>query len=312
MPYVVFQSLPRGWSEATEHLAFQFGPWVFARWSFASLTNRTNPVVTQSGPRERPAVLQPISYQAMRDDGTISRTLSFDGQSIRYAPYRGKRYFIDLTNQSFNEYLGKFSKKTRGNLKRQVRSFAEYSGGTIDWRYYSAPGEMIEFRRHAIAIAVLTYQRKIGWAFPETEEFKMSLIDEAQRGRVCGFLLMHHDRPVSYAFCRIESEIITYALIGYDPEFAHFSPGTVLLFLMLERLFTEHRVRVFNFGGQESGYKALFATGSVDYIKVIWFPITAKNLILVTAHYLVRQAWRGAACIKRLGLASVRKSGALA
>lgn len=312
MPYVVFRGLRPPWKEATEELVFQFGPWVFTRWRFASISNTTNPLATQTGPSNRPDLLQPTTYQQIPDDGTISRTLSFDGQSIRYAPYRGKRYFIDLTNHSFTQYLDKFSKKTRGNLKRQVRYFAEYSEGVIDLRYYATPEEMIEFRRHAIAISVLTYQKKMGWAFPETEEFKTSLIDEAQRGRVCGFLLMHHDRPVSYAFCRIEFEIITYTIIGYDPEFARFSPGTVLLFLMLERLFAEHRVRVFDFGGQEWGYKELFATGNVDYLRVIWFPITAKNFILVTSHYAVRQAWRGAAWLKGFSAHCIDRARAFA
>ena len=167
-------------------------------------------------------------------------------------------------------------------------------------RHYASPEEIIEFREHAIAISLLTYQRQIGWAFPETDEFKTSLIDEAGQERVCGFVLMHDNKPVSYAFCRIGADIITYTLLGYDPTFARFSPGTVLLLLMLQRLFTEQRFRIFDFGGQEWGYKTLFGTDHVEYTRVIWFPITAKNTLLVSAHYLVLQAWRGAAWLKRL------------
>jgi hypothetical protein len=230
----------------------------------------------------------------------MSYSLALDGRAIRYIPYRGKRYFIDLSRGSFDDYLAKFSKKTRGNLRRQVRNFAEHCGQKLDFRYYSTPEDMKEFRQHAVAISILTYQQKIGFGFPEDEKFETSLIYEAGRGNVYGFVLMDKNNPVSYAFCRISSNIITYTLPGYDPKFAHFSPGTVLLFLMLERLFAEHKFRLFDFGGQEWGYKALFATSYVDYVRVIWLPITAKNIILVTAHYLVRQTWRAAASLKGL------------
>lgn len=297
-PYVVFRSLTPPWKEVTEALDFQLGPWVLASWRFASLSNTTSPVITTSRSPSRPLITQPTTYQQMRDDGTISQALSIEGKTIRYVPYRGKRYFVDLSASSFDNYLAKFSGKTRNTLKRKVRHFAERSGGTIDLRYYTSPNEMIEFRFHALAISLLTYQRKIGWAFPETEEFKAHIIEEAEKGRVCGFLLMHEGRPVSYAFCRTTTDSITYAILGYDPASARYSPGIVLLFLVLERLFAERRFRVLDFGGHEWGYKALFATGSIDYLKVIWFPITFRNLIVVVAHYSVRQAWRGAAWIK--------------
>jgi SAM-dependent methyltransferase len=309
MPYAVFRSLPLRWANATETLVFQFGPWVFARWTFVAASNATNPLLAQGAASERPPILTPTTYRQLRDDGTFSDSVSLGRKVIRYVTYRGRRYFVDLSNGSFDDYLAKFSKKTRGNLKRQVRHFAEHCGNKLDLRFYSTSDDILEFRRQAIAISVLTYQQKIGFGFAESE---MNLIDEAAKGRVCGFVLMDENKPISYAFCRINSDIITYTLPGYDPKFAHFSPGTVLLFLMLERLFGERKFRLFDFGGQEWGYKALFATGFVDYVRVIWFPITTKNLVMVTAHYLVGQAWRGAARLKRFGAHCTQSARALA
>jgi SAM-dependent methyltransferase len=119
MPYVVFQGVPAPWRQTTELLTFQFGPWVVASWAFASLSNASSPLIATAV--SRPPVLTPITHRQMRDDGTISRTLSFDGKAIRYASYRGKRFFIDLSGGSFEDYLGKFSGKTRNTLKRKVR-----------------------------------------------------------------------------------------------------------------------------------------------------------------------------------------------
>jgi len=297
MPYVIFQSVPAPWRETTEVLPFQFGRWVVARWAFPSISNASSPLVAT--PASRPPVLQPVTYQQMRDDRTIAQTLSFDGRAIRYASYRGKRFFIDLSGGSFAAYLSKFSAKSRNTLKRKVRRFADYSGGQIDFRCYTTSEEMLEFRRHAIAVSLVTYQRTIGWSLPEDEEFKSRLIEDAEAGRVCGFLLMHADKPIAYAFCRTESDIISYALLGYDPSFGSFSPGTVLLYLVIERLLATDRYRIFDFGGMAADYKSFFSTGSVDYVKVTWFPITAKNLILVFLHYIVLRAWEVAGTLKQ-------------
>jgi hypothetical protein len=314
MPSVVRSSSSQ-WQNITEELAFRFGPWVLATWQFPSLSNRSNPLIGQATPEERPTGgKHPVTYQHLRDDGTIRRTLSLDGKVIRYVPFRGKRYFIDLSVGSFNDYLAKFSKKTRGNLKRQVRHFAEYSGGNIDFRYYSAPEEMVEFCEYAIAVSVLGYQKDIPWRFPEvrleeglyvldisaTNEFRRNVIAEAQEGRTCGFVLMHDNKAIAYAFCRIDSEIIIYSNIGYDPRFARYSPGAVLLFLILEQLFAARRFRLFDLGEGGWAYKALFATGSVDFVRMIWFPITIPNIGLVLAHYFVTGAWRMGARVKRV------------
>jgi len=72
----------------------------------------------------------------------------------------------------------------------------------------------------------------------------------------------------------------------------------VLLVHIIERLFAERRFRLFDFGGMASDYKAFFATGSIAYVKVFWFPINLKHLMLVSAHYFVLRAWQGAGWLK--------------
>jgi hypothetical protein len=85
----------------------------------------------------------------------------------------------------------------------------------------------------------------------------------------------------------------------------------VLLFLIIQRLFSTKKFRVFDFGGMALEYKSFFATGYVDYVKVIWLPMNAKNLVLVLAHYIVLQAWRGAAVVKQAGKFCICMASAL-
>ena len=314
--------LPPPWKLATETLVFRFGPWILAERSFQSLSNMTNPLTAEGGSLKLPPIFQPTTYQQMRDDGTISRTLGFDGNAIRYVSHRGRRYFIDLLPGVFDDYFAKFSAKTRNTLKRKIRHFAERSGGTVDFRIYGSPEEMIEFRRQALAVSLVSYQRKIGFGLPETGEFSTHLMEQAANGRVCGFLLMAHNKPVAYVYCRMDQDIVVYSYCGYDPEFAQFSPGTVLLFLIIKWLFQQKKFRMFDLGNDGWGYKTIFATGAVKYLKVIWFPKTVSYFVLVILHMLMRRAWLGTAFVKEtsaswvgrlrsdiLRLASSRRTG---
>jgi Acetyltransferase (GNAT) domain len=289
--------LPPPWKLATETLVFRFGPWTLAERNFRSLSNMTNPL-TEGGPLKLPPISQPTTYQQMRDDGTICRTLGLDRNAIRYVSHRGSRYFIDLLTGTFDDYFAKFSAKTRNTLKRKIRHFAERSGGTVNFRIYGSPDEMIEFRRQALTVSLVSYQRKIGFGLPETDEFSTNLVEQAVNGRAYGFLLMEYDKPVAYVYCRIDEDIIVYSYCGYDPEFGQFSPGTVLLFLIIRWSFDQKKFKVFDLGNDGWGYKTMFATGAVKYLKVIWFPKKVSYFVLVILHMLVLRAWSGAASLK--------------
>jgi hypothetical protein len=299
--------LPPPWKLATETLVFRFGPWTLAERNFQSLSNMTNPLTAEAGSLKLPPIFQPTTYQQMLDDGTISRTLDFDRNAIRYVPHRGRRYFIELLPGEFDDYFAKFSAKTRNTLKRKIRHFAERPGGTVDFRIYSSPDEMIEFRRQALTVSSVSYQRKIGFGLPETAEFSTNLMEQAANGRVCGFLLMKHNRPVAYVYCRIDQDIMVYSYCGYDPEFAQFSPGTVLLFLIIRWSFQQKKFKMFDLGNDGWGYKTMFATGAVKYVKVIWFPRRVSYFVLVILHMLMLRAWLGAASLKETSASWARR-----
>jgi hypothetical protein len=286
------------WKSTNETLIFQFGPFVLGRWTFESLSNRTSPLAPEAGALKLPPILQPTTYQQLLDNGTILGRVNLRSGVIRYVAYHGKRYFVDLSSRQFADYLSRFSAKTRNTLKRKLRHLAAHSGETVDFRVYRSPDEMLEFRRHALAVSVRSYQRKIGFGLPETKQFAESLTERAKQGCVCGFVLFHSGRPISYVFCRIERDIVVYSYCGYDPEFAQFSPGTVLLLLIIEWLFNERAFRLFDLDNDGWDYKAMFATGNVSYLKVVWFPKTITNFLLVIMHLSVLWAWSGAALIK--------------
>jgi CelD/BcsL family acetyltransferase involved in cellulose biosynthesis len=232
--------------------------------------------------------------------GPIPR-VSLLENTIRYAPHQLARYYIDLSG-TFEAYLGKFSSKTRSTLKKKVRRFAERSGGTIDWKEFRRPDEMAEFHRLARQVAEKTYQEKLlQAALPDTDEYRAEMARLAGEGRARGYLLYLEQRPVAYLYCPIQDGAVLYEFLGYDPGERDLSPGTVLQYLVLERLFAEGGFTVFDFTEGPGQHKELFSTGQVLCADLYYFRRGARGAGVVGSHLALGEATKGAiALLERL------------
>jgi hypothetical protein len=229
--------------------------------------------------------------------------LTFLSDAIRYVPGCSNRYFIDLQG-SFAGYLQKFSGKSRKNLTRSVRKFAEFSGGQIQWRELRSPAEISDFCRLAIEISPKTWQERVGGpGFPRTEGFKNAMMDLAVEGLARGYVLYHDGRPISYILCRAHDDCLFYARPAYDQDYADWSPGRVLLYLVLESLFAEAKYRYLDFGDGTLSYKQFFSTGYIRCARVIYFRRDCYNLLVAMSHYSLSSISRGSGrLLKVMGL----------
>lgn len=299
------------WQNRTEVFDFQFGPIRFGQFSIKSISLVSNPFVADPElaiPLARAAAegCQAVVISAKPVDRRFA-SMCFDRGALRYAARYGDRYIVDLGGP-FAEYLKKFSKKARGNLQRTVKKIATANGGSVDFREYRSPPAIMAFRDIAIAISRRSYKKNTGWGFLETEEFARQLEADARADKVRGYALMIEDEPAAYAFCRIDHHVIVYKHIGYDEKFTQYSPGTALLYLMLERLFHEREFRLLDFDGTEYyPYKEFFSTRAIRCARVAWFRPTARSLALVIAHWVVTASWRLAAALRGLTRRSRRE-----
>ena len=222
---------------------------------------------------------------------------------IRYVPSRFRRHYVDLSGD-IDSYVQGFSSKTRSTLRRKVRKFTELNGGELKWREYASADEMEEFYRLARAVSRKTYQeRLLSAGLPETDEFIEDMLVMARENRVRGFLLFLHGDPVSYLYLSSEGDRLIYTYLGYDPEHAKISPGTVLQLVALERLFEERSFRYLDFteGGGEQ--KRLFGTDWVHCADVYFLLNTLGNRLLVEAHRELTRASAGiVALLDQIGL----------
>lgn len=223
--------------------------------------------------------------------------LTYLPEAIRYVPWQYQHYFVEFRS-TFEDYLKKFSSKSRYNLKRDLRKFAERCGGQLQWREYRTAEEMDAFYRQALDLSTKTYQeRLLQVGLPRSDEYGRDLKERASRGEARGYLLFDGEKTVAYLLVKARGEILMLDYLGYDPEYRQWSPGSVLQYCVLERLFQERAFRMLDFGQGEGHHKAFYSTGSVRCADIFYFRRTWRNCLLVRLHAAMNafSAWVGRA-----------------
>lgn len=261
---------------------YQLGEWVLADWRPALVTVQPPQEADEGWPsletlRTWPLPAGAVGYRLRRTAvQRFPRGLSRLGDWLCYSPRQERLYVVDIAG-SFDDYLKRRSAKSRQNLKRAVKRFL--AGNADALQVVTRPEDMPAFHREAVDISRQTYQTQLlGAGLPDTPAFLQSMQNKAARGEARGYLLRDQGRAVAFAWCAARGDTLVYEVIGYRPELAERSPGTVLLYLILEDLFELGRYLVLDFGPGHAFYKEAFATRHTDFADV----------------YLLRTSWRHA------------------
>jgi CelD/BcsL family acetyltransferase involved in cellulose biosynthesis len=210
---------------------------------------------------------------------------SLDGLLSRHTdlkPFVRQRYqrFYARLDDGFDAYLAGFSAKSRSTLKRKVRKLSDRSGGDLDLRCYRTAEEMDEFHRQARIVSARSYQeRLLASGLPEGDAARAEMRALASRDAARGWILYLDERPISYLYAPADGTTLIYAYLGYDPDFADLSPGTVLQFEAMRQLMEEKRFRLFDFTEGEGQHKRLFSTGEVGCLDLLLLRPTLSNLL---------------------------------
>jgi CelD/BcsL family acetyltransferase involved in cellulose biosynthesis len=211
-----------------------------------------------------------------------------------------ERHYVRLGG-TFDEYLAKFSSRSRSTLTRKVRKFKEASGGVIDWSTFRTPSDVRPFLSEALPLSALTYQhRLIGSGLPATDGFRERTEALAAGNRFRGWVLRFDSRAIAYIWSEIVGTTVLYDYVGFDPARSDLSPGTVLQYLVLEQLFEERAFQYFDFTEGEGSHKQFFGTGSCHCADVLIpgtalgprFTLASQQAFSKGMHFAARAAER--------------------
>jgi CelD/BcsL family acetyltransferase involved in cellulose biosynthesis len=196
------------------------------------------------------------------------------------------RHYIDMAG-GFEAYMARFSGKTRSTLRRKARKLTDEAGGYTVSEHRS-PAEIEAFLAAALPLSARTYQaRLLDAGLPGDAAARRAMLEAAEADRMRAFLLHAGGAPVAYLSLPVVGPetggTLVYAHLGYDPDWAPLSVGTVLQMDALERLFAEQRYRRFDFTEGEGAHKAMFGTHSAACTSLVLLEPTLANRTLLGA-----------------------------
>lgn len=244
-------------------------------------------VETGNSPVTEPAKPAPDSDGFLFKDKKISQPMQKlkIGKLIRYIPHFYNHCYINL-NTSFDEYKKKFSSKSLSTIKRKINKCKK--DGEVDFREYRAAADIKPFFDIALPLSQLTYQEKLLDAgLPSDEDFLTKSIELASNDNLRAYILFIEGKAAAYLYCPVKNGVLLYSYLGYHPDYAQMSAGTVLQWLALERIFAEEKFSLFDFTEGESPHKKYFATDTKLCADVFFFRKSLKSVVAVFCHYAV-------------------------
>jgi hypothetical protein len=236
-----------------------------------------------------------VFIPSVRTDSCLWRFLQGEGsKSYHYFVYvpGGLRtwHWLEIGDRS-RGFLHILDRKSRYNLRRGVRLLTEKGGGSAECVRVDSASQIDDFLRAAVAVSERSWQRKdlgprVNNAAHEVRRFK----ELAERGLLRSYLLTCGGQAIAFVIGYQYQQVFYYVEIGYDKAWAPFSPGTVLLYLLLEDLFQHSSVSVVNFGSGDAAYKRRFASHACRDATVLLLRRNARNGIAWACHSLFTSA----------------------
>ena len=198
-----------------------------------------------------------------------------------------RRHYIDMRAgtacATYDDYIARFSGKTRSTLRRKARKLSGQLGEYTISQHQCA-SEIEVFLEAALPLSAKTYQaRLLGAGLPDTDAARQAMIEAAERDQMRCYLLGARGQAIAYLALPIVDRTVVYAHLGYDPDHARLSPGTVLQMHALERLFAEQRFDYFDFTEGEGAHKAMFGTHWAPCSSFVLLDPTLTNRALLGA-----------------------------
>lgn len=191
---------------------------------------------------------------------------------------------------SFAAYIAKFKHKKRYNLSRQERLLREHAGGRLELRRIENVDQVRSFREAVVAVMQDSWQGRA--AIPEA----YTIVDDpgpfedlARRGLLRSYVLECGGEARAFVLGYQHRDVFHYAEIAYSETVQRFSPGTTLLYMLIQDLLMYRTPRLLNFGIGDAPYKREFGNVHFEDASMLLLNRTFRAAAVRLAHSAFRE-----------------------
>jgi len=215
-----------------------------------------------------------------------------------YTPTGPYPYYSLVLPDSFSDYLSRWDKKSRYNLRRTVKCLEQHGDGQLGLLRVDKSGQIDEFLTDALHVSGNSWQRVLlTIPLAEPADRRTFLDEAAQSGILRSYVLKCGGVACAFVVGLQSGSVFHYFETAYDQAFAQYSPGKVITYLLIEDLFAHDKPRMLAFGKGDMDYKEWFSNRRQEETSIFLFRPTLRNLTWRGAHRLFD---KGVCAAKRL------------
>ena len=233
-----------------------------------------------------------LSFEGLPTAGRLTRIISEDPEIHKNFQilYVGKPYshrFARLP-KSFDEYLRQLGTRSRKSVQYSRNLLKRECDGDVSAVCFDTIESVDRFLDDAIEISKKTYQwRLLGLGLRNREKSRATFRFAAERGWLRCYILYCKGAPVAFMVGYQYANRFFYIDVGYDPEWANFSVGSVLQWEVIEDLYKRGNTpTIFDFSTGYGRHKSRFGKDAREEVNILLLPATPGNRMLAAA-------WRG-------------------
>ena len=232
---------------------------------------------------------QVIYLEGVAVGGAVDRAVSGEALGAHYRVIepspRYERQLIRFPG-SFEAYMQSLKTNTRQNLRNSQRKLERHLSGDVRLVTCSTKADVPAFVRKAAAISKKTYQwHLLGLGLRDSERLERTLTAMAERGWTRCYVLECGGAPVAFMLGYLYRDTYYYVDVGYDPDWAKWSVGTILhLEVFRDLIEGTQRSEWFDFSSGTGVHKERFGNESRAEANYVLLPRTVRNAVLVPAY----------------------------
>lgn len=229
-----------------------------------------------------------LSIEGLPTDSALFRLLSDAGRK-RLCLQLGKPFMHQFIvfPPTFDEYLQQLGKRSRKSVQYSQRRLSR----EFDTELFECDSsDLIDrFLTDAITVSKKTYQwNLLGLGLRNKADFTETLGHWARHADLCSFILYCDGTPTAFMLGYIYRSCYYYIDVGYDPDWAKYSVGSVLQLLVLERLYKmDTPPRSFDFSTGYGEHKGRFGNYQQEEVNILVLPSSVKNRLFLFLYRLI-------------------------
>jgi len=184
-------------------------------------------------------------------------------------------------HSSWNEYFNSLATKHRSNLRNRFKRLK--ATGPVQMEVITSADGLAEGLEAGLRLEAAAWKGEAQTAIscdPAVSRFYSTLAGRAaERGWIQLHFLQAGPTRVAFDYSLLYKNRIHLLKVGYDPDYAPFSPSNLLLCLVLESAF-EQGVTEYDFLGADAGWKLSWANQVKRHYWLFVFPATFKGRFL--------------------------------